>query len=136
MNLIDIGELSRRSGMPPSALRYYEEVGLIRPDGRKGLRRQYGPETLTQLTLITMGKLAGFSLDEISAMFSAGGAPALPRLDLQQRADQIDRQIKSLTTLSKALRHVAECPAPSHMECPSFQRLMRLAPSLARREAS
>lgn len=135
MNLIDIGELSRRSGMPPSTLRYYEEVGLIRSDGRRGLRRQYGAETLTQLTLITMGKLAGFSLEDIRAMFSAQDAPALPRRDLHSRADEIDRQVRSLTTLSKALRHVAECPAPSHLECPNFQRLMRLAPALARREA-
>lgn len=135
MKLIDIGELSRRSGLSPSTLRYYEEVGLIRSGGRHGLRRQYGAETLTQLSLITMGKLAGFSLADIRAMFSADSTLALPRRDLQLRADEIDRQIKSLTILSDALRHVAECPAPSHMECPKFQRLMRLAPALARREA-
>ena len=134
MNLLDIGDLSRRSGMPPSTLRYYEEVGLIRSEGRHGLRRQYGAETLTQLTLITLGKTAGFSLDEIRAMFADNGAPNLPRLDLQQRADQIDRQIRGLTTLSKALRHVAECPAETHMDCPNFRRLMRLAPALARRD--
>ena len=135
MNLLDIGDLSRRSGMPPSTLRYYEEVGLIRSYGRRGLRRQYGAETLTQLTLITLGKTAGFSLDEIRVMFAGDGSPALPRSGLHQRADQIDRQIRGLTTLSKALRHVAECPAETHLECPNFQRLMRLAPALARREA-
>ena len=134
MNRLDIGDLSRRSGMPPSTLRYYEEVGLIRSDGRRGLRRQYDAQTLTQLTLITLGKTAGFSLDEIRAMFAADGAPALPRGDLQARADHIDRQIRGLTTLSKALRHVAECPAETHMDCPNFRRLMRLAPALARRD--
>lgn len=133
MNLLDIGDLSRRSGMPPSTLRYYEEVGLIRSHGRHGLRRQYGAETLTQLTLITLGKTAGFSLDEIRVMFAKDGSPLLPRPGLHQRADQIDRQIRGLTTLSKALRHVADCPAETHLECPSFRRLMRLAPALARR---
>lgn len=135
MNRLDIGDLSRRSGVPPSTLRYYEEVGLIQSEGRHGLRRQYGAETLTQLTLIALGKMAGFSLVEIKAMFSGTGEPALPRLDLTLRAEQIDRQIRGLTTLSKALRHVAECPAESHLECPNFRRLMRLAPALARREA-
>lgn len=135
MNLLDIGDLAARSGMPPSALRYYEEVGLIRSEGRRGLRRQYGAETLAQLSLIALGKTAGFSLDEIKAMFGKDGAPDLPRLDLRQRADQIDRQIRGLAMLSKALRHVAECPAENHMECPKFRRLVQLAPALAARNA-
>lgn len=135
MNLLDIGDLAARSGVAPSALRYYEEVGLIRSEGRRGLRRQYGAETLTQLSLIALGKTAGFSLTEIGAMFGKDGTPHLPRLDLQQRADQIDHQIRGLAMLSKALRHVAGCSAENHMECPKFRRLVRLAPALAARSA-
>lgn len=133
--MLDIGDLAARSGVPPSALRYYEEIGLIRSEGRRGLRRQYGAETLTQLSLIALGKTAGFSLDEIKAMFGEDGAPELPRLDLQQRADQIDHQIRGLAMLSKALRHVAQCPAETHMDCPKFRQLVRLAPTLAARVA-
>lgn len=127
MRLLDIAEVSRRSGVPPSALRFYEESGLIESVGRKGLRRQYGQETLLQLSLIAMGKAAGFSLGDIAGMFGKDGQPDLPRDDLRARADDLDRQILKLTSLRDALRHVADCPAPSHLECPSFQRLMRLA---------
>lgn len=126
MNLIDIGVLSKTSGVPTSTLRYYEEVGLIQPIGRSGLRRQYSEDTLVQLTLISLGKTAGFSLDEINRMFDKDRQPNLPRPTLLQRADDIDLQIQRLTTLRNALRHVAECPAPSHMACPRFRKLLRV----------
>ncbi|MCB9992300.1 MAG: helix-turn-helix domain-containing protein [Hyphomicrobiaceae bacterium] len=127
MKLLDIGEVANRTGIPASALRYYEEVGLISSSGRHGLRRQYAPEIVTQLALIALGKSAGFSLVELSGMFGPDGEPQLSRPALHRRADDLDRQIRNLTTLRNALRHVADCPAPSHMQCPTFQRLMRLA---------
>lgn len=127
MKFLDIGILSERSGVPPSTLRYYEEVGLIESVGRHGLRRQYGPETLTQLALISLGKTAGFSLDEIKGMFGRDGVPDVPRALLHARADALEQQIRRLVTLRNALRHVAECPAESHMDCPKFQRLVRVA---------
>ena len=127
MKILDIGEVSEQSGIPPSTLRYYEEVGLIASVGRHGLRRQYEPQTLLQLSLIALGKSAGFSLDDIAGMFGKDGQPDLPRAELHARADELDRQIRNLTTLRNALRHVADCPAPSHMECPTFRRLVRLA---------
>ncbi|MBB3308661.1 DNA-binding transcriptional MerR regulator [Rhizobium sp. BK196] len=127
MKFLDIGEVSARSGIKPSALRYYEEIGLITSVFRHGLRRQFPPEVLLQLKLIAMGKTAGFSLEEISGMFGKTGAPDLPRAVLHQKADEIDRQIRELTALSDTLRHVAECSAPSHMECPTFRRLVEVA---------
>ncbi|MCW0206558.1 MAG: helix-turn-helix domain-containing protein [Achromobacter sp.] len=127
MSLLDIGVLSRRSGVPASTLRYYEEVGLIQSRARRGLRRQYGEETLTQLMLIFLGKTAGFSLQEIGEMFDKDGAPNLPRPVLHERADALERQIRRLAALKDTLRHVADCPAPSHMQCPHFQKLLRIS---------
>lgn len=126
MKTLDIAEISRRSGVAASALRYYEELGLITSVGRHGLRRQFGPETLLQLSLITLGKAAGFSLEEISGMFGPDGQPDLPRDQLQARADALEVQIRELSTLRDAIRHVADCPAPSHLECPKFQQLLRI----------
>ena len=131
MNLLDIGVLARASGLPASTLRYYEERGLIASVARSGLRRQYREETLDQLALIALGKGAGFSLDEIHGMFDQNRQPDLPRPSLQERADELDRQIRRMTTLSKLLRHVAECPAPAHMACPRFRKLLRLAGAVA-----
>jgi len=127
MRFLDIGEVAERSGIKPSALRYYEQVGLISSIFRHGLRRQFSPEVLLQLKLIGMGKAAGFSLDEIAGMFGQSGTPNIQRDVLHAKANEIDRQILELTALRDTLRHVAACPAPSHMECPTFRRLVDVA---------
>lgn len=124
MNFLDIGEVARRSGIKPSALRYYEEIGLIAPVSRHGLRRQYAPEVLLQLQLIALGQMGGFSLDEIATMFGPDGKPELPRAVLHKKVEAIDSQIVRLKMLRETLRHVADCPAPSHLECPTFRRLL------------
>jgi len=126
---MDISEVAKRSGLPASTLRYYEEKGLIASVGRQGLRRLFAPEVLEQLSLISLGQAAGFSLDEISQMFSADRRPNIDRKMLGNKADQITAMIKRLRAMSSGLRHAANCPAPNHMECPSFQRLLKAASS-------
>lgn len=127
MKFLDIGEVAQRSGLKPSTLRYYEAAGLIASATRIGLRRQFPAEVLLQLKLIAMGKSAGFSLEEIAGMFGANGVPELPRELIRTQADAIDRQIRELSALRDTLRHVADCPAPSHLECPTFRRLVEVA---------
>ncbi|WP_121066137.1 helix-turn-helix domain-containing protein [Chachezhania antarctica] len=127
MKLLDIGVLSKQSGVPPSTLRYYEEIGLIQSVARHGLRRQFDRPVVMQLALISLGKMAGFSLDDIKGMFGKDGLPRLPRTELHLRADALDEQIRGLIRLRDALRHVADCPASNHMECPKFNRLMQFA---------
>ena len=127
MKMMDIGEVAERAGIPPSTLRYYEEVGLIRSFGRHGLRRQFDPDVLLRLSLIALGKTAGFSLVEIAAMFRRDGQLDLPRAELRAKADELQRQMVDLRVLRDALRHVADCPAPSHLECPSFRKLLKAA---------
>ena len=127
MNLLDIGDVVEHSGLPPSALRYYEEIGLIRPVGRRGLRRQYDRDVLMTLSLIAMGQSAGFSLVEIAGMFGSDGRPDISRADLHAKADTLQRQISDLRVLRDVLRHVADCSAPSHLECPTFRKLMKAA---------
>ncbi|MGN4151613.1 helix-turn-helix domain-containing protein [Burkholderia gladioli] len=124
---LDIGEVVRRSGVPASTLRYYEERGLLAPIGRVGLRRQFDARVLDTLSLIALGRVAGFSLDEIRAMLMPGGRASIDRRQLLARADQIDRMLRQLTALRDSLRHTAECPASEHMACPTFLRLVRLA---------
>lgn len=136
MNLLDIGVLSKRSGIPPSTLRYYEEIGLIQSVGRHGLRRQYDAPVATQLALISLGKMAGFTLEDIKGMFARDGTPQLPRAELHMRADALDQQIRGLTRLRDALRHVADCPAETHMDCPKFKRLMEFASRSASKRSS
>ena len=82
---MDISEVARRSGVPASTLRFYEEKGLITSLARRGLRRQFDSGVLERLALIALGRSAGFSLDEIARMSGSGGRP---RIDRQLLANQ------------------------------------------------
>lgn len=126
---MDISEVARRSGVPASALRYYERKGLIAALQREGARRKFAPAVLDQLALIALGQAAGFSLDEIRAMFTPDGEPCIDRAMLSAKADELDRMIKRLKSMSEGLRHAAACAAPSHAQCPSFQKLLKAAAS-------
>jgi len=127
MKILDIGDVAKKSGIKPSTLRYYEEAGLISSTSRLGLRRQFPSQVLLQLKLISMGKAAGFSLEEIASMFGRNGLPDIPREVIRAKADEINRKIRELMALRDTLRHAADCPAPSHMECPTFLRLVEVA---------
>jgi DNA-binding transcriptional MerR regulator len=124
---LDIAEVARRSGTPASALRFYEERGLIKSIGRRGLRRLFDAGVLERLALIAVGRAAGFSLDEIARMFAPEGQPRIDRQMLAAKADELDRTIRKLSAMRDGLRHAAACLAPSHMECPTFRRMLRLA---------
>jgi DNA-binding transcriptional MerR regulator len=127
MRDLDIAEVARRSETPASTLRFYEEKGLIRSIGRRGLRRLFDPAVLQQLALIALGRAGGFSLDEIASMFAPDGKPRIRRDRLKAKADELDHMIKKLAAMRDGLRHAAACPAPSHMECPTFKRMLALA---------
>jgi len=124
---LDISEVAQRSGVAASALRYYEEKGLIASIGRRGLRRLFDPGVLERLALIAVGRAAGFSLDEIATMFAPDGRPRIDRQMLAAKADELDLTVRRLSAMRDGLRHAAACPAPSHMECPKFRRIMRKA---------
>lgn len=124
---MDIAQVAKQAGLPASTLRYYEQKGLIASTGRQGLRRLFDPAVLDRLALIALGQTAGFSLDEIGSMFSPGGRPDIDRGVLSAKADEIDAMVRRLQAMSRGLRHAAVCPAPSHAECPTFRRLVRVA---------
>jgi DNA-binding transcriptional MerR regulator len=127
MRELDIGEVSRQAGVPASTLRYYGAIGLIAPIGRRGLRRVFDGKVLERLALVALGRAAGFSLDEIARMFGREGRPRIDRRMLAAKAEELDRTIAKLGAMRDGLRHAAVCPAPSHLECPTFRRYLRAA---------
>lgn len=124
---MDISEVVKRTGIAASTLRFYEEKGLIKSIGRRGLHRLFAPGVLDRLALIALGQTAGFSLEEIKRMLGGDNQPTIDRQLLQQKADELDKTIKKLTAMRNGLQHAAVCSAPSHMECPKFRRLLGLA---------
>lgn len=128
---MDIREVTRRSGLPASTLRFYEEKGLVLAMNQPGERRRFAANILDQLALISLGQSAGFTLDEIRTMLTGKGEPNIDRQILAAKADEIDATIRRLRAMSRGLRHAAICPAPSHAECPTFQRLLNEAAASA-----
>ncbi len=129
MRNLDIAEVAQRSGVPASTLRFYEEKRLIVSVGRRGLRRLFDAGVLERLALIALGRASGFSLEEIASMFAPDGRPRIDRKLLASKAEELDGTIRELSAMRDGLRHAAACKARSHMECPTFRRLLSAAAS-------
>jgi DNA-binding transcriptional MerR regulator len=129
MIFADIAEVARRSGVPASTLRFYEDKGLIASAGRRGLRRLFNAGVFERLALIALARAAGFTLDQIASMFSPDGRVRIDRAMLAAKADELDHTIRRLRAMRDGLRHAAVCRAPSHLECPTFRKLLAAAAS-------
>lgn len=125
--ILDISEVAHYAGLPTSTIRYYEEKGLIKSTGRHGLRRLFKSHILQQLQFISLGQHAGLTLDDIKNMFTVEGKLRVDRHFLLIKAADIEQKIRRLDRVRNTLLHVAKCTAPNHMECPKFQKLLRLA---------
>lgn len=123
---MDIGEVAAKTNLPASTLRYYEQKGLIKSLGRRGLRRYFSPDVIQTLAIIALGRKAGLSLDEVGSMLLPNGLE-VDRDLLLEKADDIDRQIAEMSAMRDGLRHAAACQAPNHLSCPTFQRLLNIA---------
>ena len=118
---VAIGEIARRAGLQPSAIRYYEEIGLLPAPARRGGRRRYDPAVLDRLTLIRVGQAAGLTLAEIRELVADAPAErpvgerwqALARRKLVEIEDLIARAERMRDLLETALgctcQTVAEC---------------------------
>jgi MerR family transcriptional regulator, redox-sensitive transcriptional activator SoxR len=74
MDELTIGEVARRTGVRTSALRYYEDAGILPPPRRVNGRRRYPPLVLRMVEVLRFAQQAGFTLDEIRTLFHGFGA--------------------------------------------------------------
>jgi DNA-binding transcriptional MerR regulator len=116
--LLSIGELSERTGVPTSALRYYDELGLARPAARAGGRRRYAASAVRDVGLILFFREIGFSLAEIGR-FLAGERPSQRAL-IDHKLAELAEQQHRLQVARTALEHGRHCPASKPMNCSRF----------------
>jgi MerR family redox-sensitive transcriptional activator SoxR len=126
MELLPIGVVAARSGMAPSALRYYEEQGLLPAAGRTaGGARRYPRSVLRRLAVIRAARNMGLSLPEIRAALSDLPEDRPPstqdwaRLSQGWR-DRLDEQIAALTELRDGLSSCIGCGCLSLQRCALF----------------
>lgn len=123
--LIDIGDVSKQSGVSVSTLRFYEEKGLIKSVSRNGLRRLFDINVLENLSLISLGRYAGFSLDEIKDVFIQNTSKNINREKLLNKIDELDKTIHNLIAVKNTIQHIVNCPEQNQMNCPKFQSLLK-----------
>lgn len=126
MKEIDIGDLSKQSGLSTAAIRFYETKGLIKPIGRSGLRRQYTEQTLQTLGLIRLLKKSGLTLKEIQQIFIMDNKIKIDRDTLENRIISMQEKVQQLNILIQTLQHIQHCPHPDHLACPTFIKLLAL----------
>ena len=120
--LLDIAEVASKSGLAPSALRFYEKRGLLTSAGRNGLRRAYEPEVLDRLALIVCARGAGFTIAEIARFLVATPGDTELRVRMAAKARDLEEDIARLARMRDSLRHAATCDHEPLVECPDFTR--------------
>ena len=122
MDLLAIGEVARRSGMAPSALRYYEDLGLIAATRTAGGARRYPRSVLRRLAVIRAARNVGLSLPEVREALETLPPDRPPtttdwaRLSGEWR-DRLDEQIAALTRLRDGLTTCIGCGCLSLDRC-------------------
>jgi DNA-binding transcriptional MerR regulator len=120
--LVPIGELARRTGVAPSALRYYERIGLLPPAERAGQRRRYPPSVAERVALVRLYQDAGFTLQEIGRMLAARSQGRRGWGELAERKiAELDARIADAQQARTLIKHALECPHDDLLACPSFR---------------
>ena len=118
--MLTIGQLSARTGVAPSALRFYESVGLISSQRSDGNQRRYDRAMLRRVAFVQAGKAAGIPLAQIeTALASLPAAPTKrdwERLSRRWRAD-LERRIATLEALRDRLTTCIGCGCLSIDAC-------------------
>jgi DNA-binding transcriptional MerR regulator len=111
-----IGDLAGATGVTISALRYYDEVGLISPCSRVGGKRRFSPETVGRVNFVRRAQKVGFSLDEIRDILddTAGTWNEV----VAQKLDALRSQQTELTAMIGVLEEVMACGCRIVADCP------------------
>jgi DNA-binding transcriptional MerR regulator len=119
--LLSIGELARRAGVTASALRYYEERGLLPAPARISGQRRYPASAARVVGAILLYSDAGFTLAEQKALMAGrAGAPADRRQLMQRKLAELDEQIARALAAREAIGHGLRCRHEDITRCPNF----------------
>src|SRR5690242_20032780 len=121
MEELAIGEVARRAGVRPSALRYYESIGLLPAPRRINGRRRYNPSIVQLLSVIHLAQQAGFSMAEIQILFHGFAADTLPgerwRPLAEHKLKEVDALIARAQQMRQILENLLDCGCLNLEEC-------------------
>jgi DNA-binding transcriptional MerR regulator len=117
--LLSIGELAERSGVAATALRYYDELGLVRPVTRRSGHRRYAESAVADVGAILFFSEVGFTLAEIRSFLTGSDRRARQELIARKLAELTEQQHR-LEVAREALEHGQRCPAGDPLQCSRF----------------
>jgi MerR family transcriptional regulator, copper efflux regulator len=126
---MNIGEVAARSGVPAKTIRYYEEVGLIRPaDRTSNGYRAYSPTDLHILRFVQRARSLGFTMRECKQLLALWSDPQRASGDVKALAEvriaHIDRKMAELAAMRSALTTLADsCQGDARPDCPILEDL-------------
>jgi MerR family redox-sensitive transcriptional activator SoxR len=119
MTAMTIGEVARRSGLRPSAIRYYEALGLLPKPPRTGGRRRYDDDVLKRLAMVRFAKHVGFSMEEVKLLLDgANGRPPTERWRklARAKAKQVEEFIAHASAVQTMLLDTLSQQCPKLVE--------------------
>jgi MerR family redox-sensitive transcriptional activator SoxR len=123
--LLSIGEVARESGKASSAIRYYEQIGLLPEPVRVAGRRRYRRDVVRSLAVIETAQRAGLTLDEIRLLLQAspedGAATDRLREVAERKLPELEALIERAELVRGWLEDASRCVCPTLDDCPLFE---------------
>ena len=131
--LLSIGQVSAAAGVPASAIRYYERIGLVPPPERESGRRRYEPAILRRLAVVELAKRAGFSLEEIRVVLAGFGDDRTPgerwRAMAERKLEELDAAARRIEDMRTLLRRGIECGCLRAEDCELLREQLAAQPA-------
>jgi MerR family redox-sensitive transcriptional activator SoxR len=115
--LLSISEVGEATGLPSSALRYYERVGLIASKGRVGGRRQFRPDVLQRLAVIALLQEVGFTISEIGDLVRHRRGVNRWRALAEEKLEEIDAHLERVREAKELLTAALACECSRLADC-------------------
>jgi len=125
---MNIGEAARRSGLPAKTIRYYEEIGLLRPPRSGNGYRRYGEPEVHQLAFLHRARSLGFTIEDCRALLDLWAdrerASGEVRALAEARITEIEAKIRELQTMRATLKRLVHaCHGDHRPDCPILEEL-------------
>lgn len=137
---MNIGDVARRSGLPAKTIRYYEEIGLIRPQRSENGYRSFRERDLHKLAFLGRARALGFTIEDCRTLLGLyedeGRESAQVKRIAEQHLEQIDDKIAQLQSMRATLDHLVRACAGDHRpDCPILEDLAQNIPEGQSRES-
>lgn len=125
---MNIGDIAHRSGLPPKTIRYYEDIGLIRPARSENGYRSFSERELHKLAFLARARSLGFSIEDCRALLAlyedAGRTSSEVKSIAEKHLERIDAKIRDLAEMRRTLNVLVEaCAGDQRPDCPILESL-------------